>query len=451
MSITFDKVVFVDDSDLVPIDAENLNNIENALKIVCDGGASSGVDADVVRGKNLIAPSDLTRGLEGHWSLADVPEYPDGTAIFFESDWLTVAGFSAFGSDCIVSFSNNHLVIANNGGNDRTIQKSLSISASKNLRLKVKDIGNLTGLAYYEGSSYVEMSYVEKGDYRIYTCPTVAITSILQIRFTTNTSADLQVKWIYVGDETYKSLALDTPALKKNGVVQGAVSSSYSPTVASLYFDRINDGLTLPIPDFTKKAAFSISLKVDNRLASNEAATIFSLGLGTNTNGVALKKTGVDSTAFLEWYSSGATEPSTGLGLTLNPVFSHIVLTYVTTSKLWALYLNGVEVTHSNLETAIVMPTTSLTIGNQANAGFFKGYIADISLYSRALTREEVWDLYQNSDRLDMNSQSGTFIRGTVPVTTTSPGTVGSIVFDAGALYVCVAPNSWKKATLATW
>jgi hypothetical protein len=37
------------------------------------------------------------------------------------------------------------------------------------------------------------------------------------------------------------------------------------------------------------------------------------------------------------------------------------------------------------------------------------------------------------------------------PVSPNSPGQVGEISWDAGWLYVCVAPNSWLRAGLYAW
>jgi metal-sulfur cluster biosynthetic enzyme len=40
---------------------------------------------------------------------------------------------------------------------------------------------------------------------------------------------------------------------------------------------------------------------------------------------------------------------------------------------------------------------------------------------------------------------------GNVPPTSTSPGTTGSISWDANYMYVCVATNTWKRTALTTW
>ena len=37
------------------------------------------------------------------------------------------------------------------------------------------------------------------------------------------------------------------------------------------------------------------------------------------------------------------------------------------------------------------------------------------------------------------------------PASATAPGTTGTVVWDAGYVYVCVATNTWKRSALASW
>lgn len=37
------------------------------------------------------------------------------------------------------------------------------------------------------------------------------------------------------------------------------------------------------------------------------------------------------------------------------------------------------------------------------------------------------------------------------PATATSIGVVGSIAYDAGFIYICVAANTWKRVAIAAW
>lgn len=46
---------------------------------------------------------------------------------------------------------------------------------------------------------------------------------------------------------------------------------------------------------------------------------------------------------------------------------------------------------------------------------------------------------------------NGTPARATAPATAGATGTTGQIAFDATHIYVCIATNTWVRATLATW
>ena len=45
----------------------------------------------------------------------------------------------------------------------------------------------------------------------------------------------------------------------------------------------------------------------------------------------------------------------------------------------------------------------------------------------------------------------GTGVPSAAPATATSAGAVGTITWDATHLYVCIAANTWVRASLATW
>jgi hypothetical protein len=46
---------------------------------------------------------------------------------------------------------------------------------------------------------------------------------------------------------------------------------------------------------------------------------------------------------------------------------------------------------------------------------------------------------------------SATLANVAVPLSSSAAGTVGQIAFDASHFYVCVATDTWVRASLATW
>ena len=45
----------------------------------------------------------------------------------------------------------------------------------------------------------------------------------------------------------------------------------------------------------------------------------------------------------------------------------------------------------------------------------------------------------------------GTSVTSAVPATASSTGSIGQMAADSEYVYVCTAPNTWKRASLATW
>lgn len=53
--------------------------------------------------------------------------------------------------------------------------------------------------------------------------------------------------------------------------------------------------------------------------------------------------------------------------------------------------------------------------------------------------------------KLDVNGNSVRIRNSFTPSSSSAPGQVGQIAWDNGYVYVCVAPNTWKRAELSTW
>ncbi len=53
--------------------------------------------------------------------------------------------------------------------------------------------------------------------------------------------------------------------------------------------------------------------------------------------------------------------------------------------------------------------------------------------------------------KLDVNGDRIRIRKSATPVSSSAPGNVGEIAWDSGYLYVCIAPNQWKRAELTSW
>lgn len=56
-----------------------------------------------------------------------------------------------------------------------------------------------------------------------------------------------------------------------------------------------------------------------------------------------------------------------------------------------------------------------------------------------------------NTSTLGMTVGSITVSSSGAPASASSPGSPGQIAWDAGYVYVCVATNTWKRASLTSW
>lgn len=49
------------------------------------------------------------------------------------------------------------------------------------------------------------------------------------------------------------------------------------------------------------------------------------------------------------------------------------------------------------------------------------------------------------------SSVASTIVLANPPATSTSTGTRGTIAYDSSNVYVCIATDTWKRASLSTW
>ena len=88
---------------------------------------------------------------------------------------------------------------------------------------------------------------------------------------------------------------------------------------------------------------------------------------------------------------------SSGAGLLFTNQFQHVALTYDKSSGTGRLYLNGLVVTQQNL--GVFTPETSLNLNLGTRPGttyFWSGLLDEISLYSRALSSNEIAGIYNS-------------------------------------------------------
>jgi hypothetical protein len=457
MVIPFNNVVFENDNNTVAIDADNLNEIEEALKTACDGGENSGLDADTVRGKILTNPLKLKKNMVVHLSGGNnLKEYPDELSpLYFQNEWRTLDSWTS--SDSTASVSDGHLVLTPIATPSLSLTRTISGFQSKTLKIKIKDDGNISAtnpIRFLNGSSSYDNFEVKKvNDYWVGTIETdnVGAGTVLNLQINiTGASMSLgtpvKIQWIYLGSGDYDfkkiSNSPDYP-LSFKGVtpVQG------NTCFRDLFFDGVNDKITSFIPSSLKD---EFSILFDTELLLNTGSKTL-LRLGESNNGIEIASVTSGSSIFSVIFhrDGGSEEISNLINLSSR---KNIAFTYKNSSKEWKLYVDGSLETSGNLANTPLMPLSGqLTFGcSDTSSNHVKVNLGHLFLYSSVLSEEEIWDLYQKPHCFEEEIQA-IQLDNKAPEVATSKGNVGEIRFDSSFIYVCIAPNTWKKATLASW
>jgi len=445
--ISFNKVTFTDGNDSVPLSAENMNNIETALKTVCDGGSGSGNDADTVRGQIITNAIHLTKGLIAHWDMS-LPEYPDkaASAIYFRRDWPVVDSWAAYNSDCTINVASNHLTVTQVGTAAELIfNRDTATLANKTIKLKIKNTDDFTAIRVLDGA-WSDMTLMPYKDYLIATYTASAtLSTTLRFKIIMKGSANgtiQRISWIYAGDADYTSDLLDSTR-SHAGTVYGATPVKNKAIRDSLYFDGVNDRVLLSVPQTALRTdAFSLVIRGASAWSNTTDNVLCALGTALK---VYLPQSG--NTLSVKWGSDSATPTFTLPNESTASTPSTIVITY--SASAYKVYKDGVYL-NGAAATGLDLSFTSIELGSISSASYFKGIIGPVAYYDRELNAQEVWELHQRPYILN-EPFVGTRALPRTPATASSVGRPGEVVFDSEYVYICVAADTWKRAALSTW
>ena len=168
---------------------------------------------------------------------------------------------------------------------------------------------------------------------------------------------------------------------------QGKVSGAYK-------FDGVNDRLSLfAAPSLDVGDDEGLSLEFWIKPDGVRDATLFEYGTLTAV-GVSVRTRANGSVEF-HLVDTAGTDHLLSAGGLPNAAFTHVVLTWNRTSGRGEIYLNGSLRSIANLGTVAAQTTYDLFIGaNRTGAQAFKGLLDEISLYSRPLDAELIYELF---------------------------------------------------------
>jgi hypothetical protein len=323
------------------------------------------------------------------------PEYPDnatGTTYInanFTGSGSPLDGWTAV--TCDLTTVGGKLIVTNTGNNPRI---NRAVTAEKTYRFKVTKIsGNGTRVAvrntsgtifnitkdYGSESTIIHDAYIGSG-----------ATGFVNLEFGSDEvtiGARYEVDFIYIGDGTYSSLALDASGNGNHGTVYGATPVA-GISGKALSFDGVNDRVE-KTGYYHSGDVFCISAWV-KRTPSTTGVWI---GTG-NAEGLYLES--YNDLGITAWsQKADGTNVNFSFGNVLSTTeFKHVVAQINLTTGAYSGYVNGVLVVSGSHSSAMKQPANNaLRLGNGAAWG---GTIDDPRIYNRALSQAEITSLYNN-------------------------------------------------------
>jgi len=386
--------LFVNDSSSpVAVDAPNLNAMVDTVD-------------------RLNEQKSLLSGLVCAPAFGGLPEWPDGPSpTYFQDAWATADSWAgvAGGGASTVAVSGGELVCSKTADSVGYARATRAIAAGtlKTYRAKIRLIQSTTSLVVYGTVGGVGDTILQNLGSK--TAGTIFTTDFyvagdvtnLFINFVTvmgQTGPVFAINWIYIGDGTNTSLALDSSGNGNHGTVYGATPVN---TMAGrgLRRDGIND--YAKVDNFTLPSIFTFhSVKHSGGVGAVQSVGIFNVGAVTGAHLWIYRALNTNTLVISYWNGTARVEPTISnffLDFDATPMSYDIVLNWATGGVL--AYRNGTLFGSLTLTTPTIPATGTAYFGcyqNANNFGLVETTETDPRIYNRALSAEEVWFLYQN-------------------------------------------------------
>lgn len=186
----------------------------------------------------------------------------------------------------------------------------------------------------------------------------------------------------------------------------GAARASSTCKIANcLYFDGADDQVSLGSGTRYDTASFSVALWVrPAQLAGTDAnGNVFlgreNYGVGGFRAGVRGGSAPVGRVEFWTTQSGGTLTLTSGATLlaTSTGEYYHVAVTYASSNTLGTMYVNGIAVGTSTGSYAVPAGRTLALDGGIGGVGFLNAYMDDVRWYNRALSADEVRQLYNSA------------------------------------------------------
>jgi hypothetical protein len=442
-----------------PVSAANLQALSDALSAVVhktDRGTAV-LEADTVTNGALLSRTTLDSGKVIHLSADGLPEYPDSVAgtTYLQDAWATTDSWvpSGGGSATVAS----SILTWTTTANTEFLRRTASVVSASTFKIKCRAISGSPGpIALLSNLGNTGLTFTPASEWTIFSLsPTTNWTGTLSIitlsRGSGDASATIEIEFIYVGSGVYDTKLPDVSGNGNDATVYG--STPINEVVGKgLLGDGINDycDITASLPLY-----FTMSAWIQ-RLKSGAVQHAFG-ALGTVIGAYVRCSIRFDASnnLTLQTLNVGDASITNTTIVADDGALKLITVTYDGSAVL--IYVNGVlATTKSGAISPSVLPTIRLF--NEPSSGFltpFKGTVSDPRIYNRALSADEVWELYQKPKQagapvtaVAIHNLLGS--NRTAPAAITSPGVKGQIAVDASYIYIHTGVQ-WERAAIATW
>ena len=333
-----------------------------------------------------------------HYSFDEVPDYPDGTAVYKHiKDFTSTSGWNVNSNRTVLSLDNNGLKAQSTGtdGYVQTWGTQTDVSNISNKIVKIKWHSNANCTLYLQDltSPYARHNISQKSlgnnvyEAIGYTESFSIQQSLFFLFYSVSADNYVVIDEIYIGDGSYSTPIIDNANGQWNSVSQSGVAVSGMSGKAIQCFN----GNGVNIGNYNFNTDFAISLWVNPNDVANELKTImlkenvFAFYNGTRSDNVIQYALLQNGTAVRQNFSTR---------LPANK-YTHLVLSKSgTTIK---AYVDGTLANTKTLTTSVIDKNSNvLYLGRTDNFGAVKSKFDDLLIFDRALSDTEVLALYQN-------------------------------------------------------
>ena len=333
-----------------------------------------------------------------HYSFDEVPDYPDGTAVYYKNkNWTTVDGWTnwiaSFGT---VSVENELLINTRTSDDSQSaLQKLINIPAESIIKLELCDTVDTTVNFYLiVGEDYSRVGQLALKANIAQEYIFVAGSNATGVMFRNNTgtgAGKLKLNAIYIGNGSYSTPVIDNANGQNNAVNNGGIATKGvgGKGVLGFYTTMANAGAF----NFTNNFTISIWVKPANNTANLDGDILFKSecivirnGWNDGTNRLMLLIWNTNTNTYNAYYLTAA--------LLIANTWQHLVITKNGTSI--RFYLDGVLIIGLTLTFENVSTNSSNLIVHRGTQYTRETSYDDLLIFDRALTADEVMALYLN-------------------------------------------------------